>query len=380
MFFHISKEVDSSFPNILTKNSYNIHYDNGWSSLDFALYKGITEEGILSITSENDIEKYRSANGTFCIMYFKNNRIEIISGRKQKYPLFVTESSVSNTYTDGESIHGNVIITSTEIQKTDLADITYQNLNLNDDQIIDLLDEKINNYVSNFNFSMPLKVYPTGGLDSIMLIAYVLKNKIPYELVVGEHAEMDHFACYHRTTLPKKFWAYTTIQHWKEPSILLTGAHGDETLLRDALQAYAMLKYHGEDLVEVCQNNTSLYQSLHYLKDECLKTYEENSTLSFDNEYDLKTWILNVFRKDYQHWHLGNTLFFAPLDNLDLLNISLNLSWETSRKQLLEGYVSRELIKRHRPKLLSLVSPQKNINYYQNLAPLFEGKITLKDL
>ena len=77
---------------------------------------------------------------------------------------------------------------------------------------------------------------------------------------------------------------------------------------------------------------------------------------------------------------MGNTLFYTPFDDLRLLNLSLNLSDELIRKQLTDGYVAKELIKRNRPGLLKLLSTSKNVDYYKNLADLYEGKVKLEDL
>lgn len=228
--------------------------------------------------------------------------------------------------------------------------------------------------------NQPFKLFLSGGFDTLIIASYILKNKIPYELVREEHAEMDHFTCFHRNRILKSFWAYRTIQHWKTPQILLTGAHGDETLLRDATQAFLFFKHHGEDLVEIVRKDPSLYQSTHYSKPECLASYDSLKSITFESVIDLKSWILNTFARDYQHWHLGNTLFFTPFDDLDLLHLSLNLSYDTSRKQLLDGWLCRNLIQMNRPGLLKLLSKNKNHNYFENLYGLYENKIKLEEL
>jgi len=380
MFFHISKKFDYTFPNYINHNDYFIHFDNGWTYCENFLYKGITQKGVLQIKSKQDIDNYRNANGTFCIISLDSDKIEVIGGKKQKFPIYLLDMTISNTYTAGTNVTCPIFISNTNITESSTKDLYYTNLNTDDKNIINLLDDAISNYIKDFNSPTPIKIYPTGGVDTILLISYILKHDIPYDLVTGEHAEMDRFLCNHRNRLRKNYWAYSTIQHWKEPSILLTGAHGDETLLRDFLQAYLMLKYHDEDLVTVCTKNPQLYQSTHYLLPQCIEEYKEYSDMCFENENQLKSYILNKFKTDYQHWHLGNTLYFAPFDNIELLNLSLNLTWETARKQLLDAYVSKQLIQKNRPGLLRLISPLKNVDYYQNLSDIFDGIKNLEDL
>jgi len=376
MFFSISKKLDQTFPNHLEKNNFYIDYDNGWSCIDNILYKGITPHGFLEINHISEVAQYRNSAGTFCILNFNDNQIEIITGNKQKFPLFIEEDRVSNLYKNDNVVDGKVIITD-KINVIPSKDIEHTELNLTDDEIIDLLDKKIDEKIKNFNAGK-IKVYPTG-VDSLLLISYLLKNNIAFELVPGEHADMDHFLCHHRTYLQQTFWAYQTVQHYKEKSVLLTGGHGDEMLLRDPLQSFLILKHHKIDLVDLCRKN-DYYMSKHILKPSCLQTYEQYKDYEFNDLKSLKTFLLNVFRTDYQHWHLGNTFFFSPLDDIDLLDTILNLSHEAMLGQLLEASVSKELIRRNRPGLLNLISPSKNFDYYINLAEVFDGKVKLEDI
>lgn len=382
MFFLISKHIDKTFPNNKKFGNYYVSFDNGWNIEDNFIYKGLIFSGKIDIIKEQEILNYKNIEGTFCIIHFTDNKININFGIKQKFPIFINDDSVTNLYKADKFCTNlsEVIISDEKIQPIYKSAVEYQDLKLSDDEIINRLDQTIENHILNFNTNKPFKLYLTGGLDTLLIAAYVLKNKIEYELVSGEHAEMDHFLCYHRSRLMKDFWAYQTIQHWKKSTILLTGAHGDETLLRDPLQALLILKHHGEDLINICRENVNLYQSKHCLKEQNLVEYKKYDNLKFESDVSLKNYIMNTFAGDYQHWHLGNTLFYTPFDDLELLNLSLNLSYDVARKQLLDGFVAKELIKKNRPGLLRLLSSLKNFDYYENLASLYEGKISLEEI
>ena len=82
--------------------------------------------------------------------------------------------------------------------------------------------------------------------------------------------------------------------------------------------------------------------------------------------------ILKSNASDYQHWHLGETLTWTPLNDLKITNIFLNFSYQTLRGQILDAAVTKELIKRNNPNHLSLISPQKNINHFNHLYKIFE--------
>ena len=378
MFFSISKHFDNMFPNNIQYGDFHIGYDNGWNHVGNIMYKGTTDTGLLNISSEKDIDSYRNIDGTFCIISFIDTTIEIIFGCCRRFPIFRNRDSVSNLYKYNRGYE--LEIYNNEVLYNPPNQYSYKHLDMNDDQLFDLLDTKISNYITNFKSDNLIKVYPTGGVDSILILAYLLKHNIPYEIVPGEYIEMDYFLCKHRQYLRKEFWAYQTIQHWKSDSALYTGAHGDEMMLRNPLSAYLLMKFHGEDLVSICKKDLMLYHSLHCLEKESLQKYNNHSRQLFLDEDDIKDYIMNIHAEDYQHWHLGNTLYITPFNNMDLLNISLNFSYEVSRKQMLDAYISKELIRRNRPGLLKLVSNIKNINYYENMAEVFDGTVRLEDL
>lgn len=382
MFFSIDKNIDITFPNHTRLGDMIVNHDNGWVVKENFIYKGVSSKGLLSLDTIDDVKKYRQEKGTFCIFYLESNTIKISTGKKQKFPIFIdyTNHKVSNLYETSYTAHNGFSIDQNQITIEQSSDLVFLEKNLTDNDILKKINQQLENSLINFSYNKPFKLFVTGGFDTLLIASYVLKNKIPYELVLGEHAEMDHFTCYHRNRLIKSFWAYRTIQHWKQPTVLLTGAHGDETLLRDATQAFLFLKHHGENLITTVEKDESLYQSFHYRKPECLETYRSLENLNFESETQLKSWMLNVFSKDYQHWHLGNTLFFSIFDDLDLLDLSLNLSYEKIKNQLLDGELCRTLISMNRPGLLQLLSKNKNHNYFEKLSDLYEGKIRLESL
>lgn len=382
MFFSISKSIDTTFPNQTRLGDLLVNHDNGWTVKEDFLYKGFAENGMLSLENSSQIKNFQNQKGTFCILYLDANKIKIITGNKQKFPIFVDyeNHTLSNLYESETVAHNGFTIDNQVITVLSGGTLSFCDKNLCDEEILTKINQILETKICSMISDRPFKLFLTGGFDTLIIASYILKNKIPYELVNGEHAEMDHFTCYHRNRILKSFWAYRTIQHWKTPEILLTGAHGDEMLLRDATQAFLFLKYHGEDLLSVINNNQHLYQSIHYSKKECIETYDALENITFDSEQDLKSWMLNTFARDYQHWHLGNTTFFTIFDDLDLLDLSLNFSYEKIRAQLLDGEVCRTLIEMNRPGLLKLLSNNKNHNYFEKLSDIYEGKIKLENI
>lgn len=380
MFFSISEIIDKSFPFNTELGKFWINHDPGWTSGNNFLYKGFTRNGILSgIKSLEDIKTYKHIEGNFCIIYLEDEKIKLCAGKKQKFPVFHTEKRVSNLYKTDKHILCPFEFDGVNVNQIETSRPCFIDFKIGDDDVITKIDNILEKTFLDFNVDQPFKLYVTG-VDTLLIAAYILKNKIPYQLVGGEHGDMDHFLCHHRSTIRENFWAYTTVQHWKETNILLTGGHGDETMLRDPVQAKVILDFYQEDVVEICRSNSKLYHSYHFLKKDNLSMYDKLNGLHFSSDNEMKNWIIEKFYCDYQHWHLGKTLFFSPYDNLEILNLSLNFSYETAKKQLLDAYVSKSLIDRNRPGLLKLLSKSKNFRYYENLAGLYNGDFKLESL
>ncbi len=377
MFFQISRHPDNSFPNHCHWGDLVVNHDNGWTLQDNILYKGTVSSGLLKIDSLKDFEKEK---GTFCILEYKDNGVYVETGEKQKFPIFVDDDNllVTNIWRDQESFQGKVFVAN-KIKKIPYIQPSYKNLNLSDDQIIDAVDNLIEQTILNFKTDKPFQLFVSGGVDTIILAAYLLKNKLPYELIPGEHTEMDYFLCHNRSKL-KNYWAYAGgSHHWKEQRIVISGAHGDENLLRNPVSAYLILKHNNENLKSVCEQNLNLYHSKYFLQKKHLNLFDTLKDLEFDSDEKLKDWLLKGNTVDYQHWHLGNTIFFTPFDNLELFNLMLNLSYDKARNQLLDASISKELIRRNYPSLLKYVSQSKNERNFENLAKVYDGLEHLGD-
>lgn len=357
MFFSISKFKNTDFPNHITWGNMHVGFDNGWTVNDTKISKGYLDKG--------------------CDIFYQDSSIHVTTGNRQTFPIFIDKENfiVSNLYKTPEFFIGNVSITSDRIVTLTAPEVKFTKLDLTDDEIINLIDTTIRDSILNFVTDKPFKVFLTGGVDTALITSYVLKHKLPYELVCEEHTDMDYFISYNRRKL-KKFWAYNSMHHWRTPSVLLSGANGDEMLLRNPMDAFNVMKFYGEDLVEECRA-VNYYHSGHFLKDKHLAEYAELEKTSYATEYDLKQPIHVRNSQDFQHWHIGNTTTFTPLDNLNLNNLMLNLSYPMLRTQLLDGAISKLLVERNYPSLLKFVSPKKNLNNFDSLAAVYEGKISL---
>jgi hypothetical protein len=86
--------------------------------------------------------------------------------------------------------------------------------------------------------------------------------------------------------------------------------------------------------------------------------------------------ISNMLVNDWQHWHLGHTLTWTPLRDLDIIKILLRLPVKDQLDQIFNSLVSCRLIEQNQPGLAAAVSDQKNSgNVFRNLVALYRQQI-----
>jgi hypothetical protein len=76
---------------------------------------------------------------------------------------------------------------------------------------------------------------------------------------------------------------------------------------------------------------------------------------------------------DNQHWHLGNTLTFTPLKDIEITKILMGLPKEDLLGQIKNGDITRELIANNDQSLLQYLSDQKNTDLQKNLIQLYDA-------
>jgi hypothetical protein len=115
------------------------------------------------------------------------------------------------------------------------------------------------------------------------------------------------------------------------------------------------------------RNNTSIPQlleqypqCLHYLYfnlDKHQKIFQEQQNI----QQDTSDWaICNILANDWQHWHLGNTLTWTPLRDLEIIKILLRMPLPHAINQIMDSEFSKCLIERNAPGATRFISDQKN--------------------
>jgi hypothetical protein len=356
MFFNISSNFSDRFPVQVEHAGMFIGLDPGWNINDKVIYKGLP--------------------GNECTIYLNADNIVVDPGPRRTFPVYYNQDSISNlinyssTYISEQAL---TVLNATVLANTEST--TFTKLDLNDDELLDYLYNYIDAKVKNFNPRLPIKVFPTGGVDVALVISFILKHKKDYEFLNAEYKAMDYFTCHNRSSIGNN-WAYRDIHYWTTPSILMSGTLGDEMMLRNPQHAYMLSKLNSENIIETLKANPGLYHSHYYSRSKHKHFYDEADALNLDEE-QTKNFILGRNSFDYQHWHMGETLTWTPLNDLTITNIMLNFSYSVLRDQFLDAGISKKLLARNNPEHLKLVSKLKNVDHFGHLYKLFEGTDTL---
>lgn len=352
MFFNISKERNNDFPEHVEYGGFSIDLDPGWyihhNDNSITISKGLSESS--------------------CVIYCKGNKIKINPGYRRTFPIFYNNTSISNIINYEHSYYQQEELVLEDITLAESEEpLKYIDLGMTDEQLFEHLYKYLDGKIKSFDPKGTIDVFPTGGVDTMLIMSFILKHKKKYRIVDAEYKAQDYFVCHNRSKLGK-FWAYRNIIYWREPHVLMTGGNGDEMMLRNPADAYLIGLKHNEDIRETLKTG-NFYHSKYFQKSKHNQYYDSVDT----TVTDYKTYILRRNYFDYQFWHLGNTLTWAPLNDLTICNIMLNFSYDTLRGQLLDASISKQIIERNNPKLMKYVSSSKNENGYKQLYRIFEG-------
>lgn len=379
MFFSISPVPCDNFSLHWQVGSVCIDTDDGWKSQEHTdhlyIYKGYTDQGRLDqqLTSVSSLTL-----GNFCVIVVDRGRqtIRIVADRYRSFPIYFenghgvtnlepfamtawTDSSLEFTF-DLNVIENKVDV----IGHIDTTPLTYESAL---DQVHTILINKTQKFLD--SNTLPLKVFLSGGVDTLLVYSYLVNAGAEFELIDYNHLEHDYFWRSNNHLITRN-WGYSQIHHWRNPCVLASGAPGDEFMLRSPTTANLYLQ----------RNNTSIPEQLS-LFPNCLhysyfnlakhqKIFQEHQ----NTNQDTSDWALcNTLVNDWQHWHLGNTLTWTPLRDLEIIKLMLRMPLTNAINQIMDSEFSKHLIERNRPGATQFLSDQKNTGpALKNLNRLFQ--------
>ena len=373
MFFKIAAQnLDRFMFNYRLNDVYWLNCDAGWTDIStkygVAYIKGYCHERAFDTNFAEELfedTEPRFTGNFLAVLARSSGTIDITNDTTRSTPLWRDATSVGNIDIEGENVWAtNTVSITNEIKEQDWDNITPHNVpacNFNDavDQIDNILTEKFTWLKDN---GKNIKIFYTGGIDTLLCISYLRKLGIQHELVTAEHYDYDKFTCNFDKDI-KKHWGYTQMHHWREPTYFVTGAYGDEFFLRGPTTANLILTHFDIDILQLLKPNHYHY---HYFREqEKLDIYaqqKQNSEIQkiVTNKKEVSDYIVGMCMNDHQHWHLGNTLTFTPFKDTQILAIMLEMQKNDIVESVLDARMQRELIGRNNSELLQYLDQYKN--------------------
>jgi hypothetical protein len=301
-----------------------------------------------------------------------SEQLRIQTDRLRSFPIYVNNDSVTNlvpstrtAWTDSLiSIDRDFAIAESKFDVIGPIDTTPVSTEQVVDQIHNRLTEKTQSWLK-FN-TLPVRAFLSGGIDSLLVYSYLQRFTQDFDLVKCNIIEYDQFWLQNSGDICRH-WAYSQIHHWIEPCVLTSGAPGDEFMLRSPVTVDLFLKYHNVHITDLLKGKTWLH-SVYFNKQKHLDIFQTQTVDHSWSQTQLHWHLCNMVINDWQHWHLGNTLTWTPLRDLEIFKLLLRLPAQEATAQIINSDISQQLIEKNSPGLTALISDQKNTgNVMSNL-------------
>jgi len=381
MFFQICNCKLDNFPVNYHHNNLVVNLDDGWQKAydqhnNTLFYKGYLDNGkiednILDIANQEE----PFFTGNFCLLKCFNQGVTVKTDRYRSFPIYFGNNGLTNLHNTGELLHtDSIVMLTNDLEKVEskfdlISDKNLKNLSFHDcvDRVDDIITKKLQTFFN--NNTLPLHVFLSGGIDTTTLYSYVLKLEIPHVLVNYFHTDFDYFYLKNHATLTN-FWGFRQMHYWTNPCILMSGAPGDEFTARSPATANMLLRYYNtgiDELLEYHKNSLHYNYFLGYIN-----LFKSQQQLKFRTLDHVIQECLNMILNDYQHWHLGHTLFYTPLRDISVFDTIASMNKQDLVEQIFHSTVQKELIKRNAPHLLASLSTSKNTgNFMENLTKIY---------
>jgi len=374
MFFKIAPQnLDQFMFNYRLNDTHWLNCDAGWTSVETkygtAYIKGYCHEHAFDTAFAEELfedTEPRYTGNFVAVLARLSGTVDITNDVTRSTPVWRTDTAVGNIDMPDAV---NVWATNTATITTEVVEHAWNNITPNDltsrtfDAAVDQIDEILTaKFAWLKDTAKNVKIFYTGGIDTLLCVSYLRRLGIQHELVTAEHYDYDKFACNFDQAI-KTNWAYRQMHHWREPTYFVTGACGDEFFLRGPATANLMLMHLGINMERLLQPEHYHY---HYFREtEKLDIYNAqrvNPEIQkiLPNKKEVQDYIMGMCINDHQHWHLGNTVTFTPFKDIRILATVLEMEKNDIAECIADAKLQRTLIARNNPALLSCLDQYKN--------------------
>jgi hypothetical protein len=383
MFFELSKNKNQDYPNNHElKNGIIFNCDLGWQRIEYKnhviFFKGYILDRLKNEEFYESIIKDPTPkfNGNF-FSIIVGETITITNDNCRGSPLqYRQNEKITNLEQNHTPVWADKYLTvnnDLSVKENQFSPYTVSYENVDYDSALDQVDKILCDSFETFLLknNKPLKVFLSGGIDTLTMYSYIKKFTKNFEIVDYEYKKFTHFYVKNWNKKIKNFWGYTQIHSWGNmPSVLLTGGCGDEFFLRGPAMLSVLAEHHQIDALALLEKNRQCYH-YDYLSLEKNNHYFKNKK-TFDTSYrkNVVDHILNNLINDHQHWHIDETVCFTPFKNISIPKIVLNLPKQNIIEQLLDAQFNKDLIIKNNPDDLKFLSTYKNSIPLENLVDI----------
>lgn len=381
MFFNIGPNKLDNFPVHYQHGNLVVNLDTGWHEAvddnnNKIFYKGYLDQGSIAEYIQSIAQQEEPLyTGNFCLLKCFDQGVTIKTDRCRGFPIWYDLNlGLNNLIPYQYTCWADSFVTlSDDLKKIEskfnLIGLV-ESSTLYFDQVVEQVDQLLIKKISKFAQTLknPIRVFLSGGIDTTTLFSYIRRLEIPYELVTCLHTDLDYFYLKNHGDL-SNFWGYRQFHYWKEPTVLLSGAPGDEFTVRSPTTANMMLRYYNTDIPEIIENYSTCLHYKYFTK--FFDVFLDQKMLEFKSLDDAIHACLNLIVNDWQHWHLGTTISYTPLRDIEIFKTIARLEKNSLIDQIMQSNIQLELIGKNDPELLEVLSTFKNTNnYFENLTKI----------
>lgn len=372
MFFHISNTEQRNYPNHWNLGSFVVSTDSGWHQTTLGtatiLYKGYADIGPLDKLLEQILSQDEPCfTGNFCALVYDNDCIKIQTDRYRSFPVYIGNGINNLIPTSRVGWTDSLIVIHPDLSVTEnkfdvIGDIDTRLLSTAEvfDNIVKILDQKTSSFLK-YN-QLPIRAFLSGGVDSMLVYSFLQKHTKQFELVNYSHVDYDYFWLKNSGDI-RKYWSYNQIHHWNDPCILTSGTPGDEFMMRSPTTVDLFLKHHNIKISNLLLSPKweNCLHHAYFSREKNLEIFDTQTPLDQSTE-QLYYSLCNIIVNDWQHWHIGNTLTWTPLRDLEIFKLMMRLPLDEVLDQAMNSTFSIRLIEHNCPGLSSALSDHKNAN------------------
>lgn len=373
MFFHIGARPHRSFFQHHDLGCCVVSVDPGWQLHDVAgtqvLFKGyVVDATVAEVVAYHARHQQPRWRGNFAVIVI-DHAVTVTHDVERSFPLWHDQQAVTNlTGLAQQPVWADHLVTWTDrgvsVEPWTGQDLLPQPTDL--EQAVNTVAHVITQQASAESLqALSWRLFVTGGVDTALLHAIGQQVQAPWVVLDHEYVYYDDFVRENWTRLRQQHWAYGQIHHWPKPTVLVTGACGDEFMMRGPSVAGLWAAWHDIDILGLIQPG---HYHWHYFQRPANKKILQQAWQQRDQlrrrwptAKHLHDHLYNVNANDHQHWHLGQTLTWTPLRNRSITQAVLGLDTEILVDQILNAGFTRRVIEHLHAPSLQLIKEHKNV-------------------